>query len=173
MQKKYITIGAAILGLLIVFVIVWNLRGAANKSSPPGSKNTIPDYVLGAAEELQVKEFVQNFVSLYNTYSSGDLSNVQALEDYETPAMQELTDKWVADKTQSLPEGFSVRTTSKPETFTYTYSSGQQLQVTMDAVVSESASASSTPLQFTDTSITVLQKNGSGWLVDSITYEKH
>lgn len=162
-----------------VFVIGIGLLIAKNLSSPAGQSGggtgqptpTIPDLILDPAREPQVRQFVKNFVSLYNSYSYGDYSNLTALGDYQTVAMQENTVSAVNALSSSVQPGYSIRTVADPDTFTYHYPDSSRLIAIISAQVTETtAQGAVAPYQVTAT--LQLQKSSDFWLVDSINITK-
>lgn len=165
-NKFLILLGVGIVGLVLVFLVVRGLFGGAGSQNGTNTQN-IPDYVLNSAEEVQVKEFVQNFISLYNTYTTEDTSNLAALGDYQTETMQNNT----ALRIKSLeagPEGLSVVTESDGNTFAYTYTEANRLSVTMKARETQINTDKGTNIQKqTQYEVQLVRENGR-WLVRSI-----
>ena len=93
--------------------------------------------MLSASDEASLKEFVKNYVNLYNSYSYGDYSNLTALGDYQTQSMQEQTLSSIAEYEKALPVGYKITTTADPATFQYSYPSADTLSAAISAKVSE------------------------------------
>ncbi len=170
--------------LLVCGLFFLIVRGLTNKSSQKPVDNTqtnLPDYVLSQSDETKVKEFVKNFINLYNTYGYADFSNLTALGDYQTVNFQNKTKETVSSLETSTPVGYQKETQAKPETFSYKYPLSNLLKVYMDAKVEEKVSDQN--LQISprtenifnsyDVKITVeLVPSGKNWLVNDILIQK-
>lgn len=167
--KIIFIVAGAVLALVIGIVLVLNLRSNPGGQTPGGD---LPEYVLSAAEEQQVREFVKSFASLYNTYTYGDATNIIALGDYQTPSMQERSVGLASELEETLSEGYQKSTEIQEGSFQYQYPEAMKLTVAVNGIVTETASASSTPEQYpVDVSLT-LERTGTVWRVDTITYTK-
>lgn len=179
MPKKYkFLVYAAIFFLIAVigYLIVKNL------SSPPQGKqtgtgqasSTLPDLLLTEDQETWVRQFVKNFVNLYNTYSYSDYSNLTALGDYQTPQMQQKTLDLIEQLKASTQPGFSVSTVVNENSFSFRYPDSSQLVVTEQAQATESSTSySAQNSQYKITATLVLAKSGDHWLVSDIKITKN
>lgn len=163
-------------GLILLSLVVRGLINHSSNQAAPlqggQSEQSLPAYVLSQGEESQLKAFVQNFVSLYNSYSSGDYSNLSALGDYETESMQNKTAALITRMQQDVPPGFTSRTIALPSSFSYVYPAADQLTVRMQASVSQSNSITQKQAQFTAVASVTLQRFGSVWVVNDIKINK-
>ncbi len=180
------------IGFLVFVVIVYLIiKGLTSTPANPPAGNTgnnqnnqqnLPDYILSDQDEAGVKEFVKNFINLYNTYRYQDFSNLTALGDYQTPAFQQKTIDLVSQLEQSTPMGFSKITVADSATFSYKYPKANLLEVTMQADVSETvgegsqngiAPRSSPSSSSYRVSVQVeLVPNGKNWLVNDFMIQK-
>lgn len=165
-NRFLILLGVGIVGLVLVFLVVRGLFGGSGSQNGTNTQN-IPDYVLNSAEETQVKEFVQNFISLYNTYSTDDTTNLAALGDYQTESMQNYTASRIAS-IEAGSEGFRVVTESDSSTFTYTYTEANSLVVIMKARHTEINTTLGTNVQKVVLHEVQLVRDSGRWLVNSI-----
>ena len=188
MPKQY-KILLYILGFFLILVIAYAIfHGFSNTPSQQSSNNTtssstnsnLPQYILSQDQETWVKEFVKNFVSLYNSYSYADYSNLTALGDYQTPLMQQRTITLVQNLQATTPIGFVITTVPDMSTFTYQYPSADQLLVSVQAQVTESTNAASSggprsPTQSNTYTVTVnleLTPFNQNWLVNNFEIKK-
>lgn len=178
MNKSYkilIYLVGFFLALIVIFLIFNALTSpsAPNNSSQPtsatGAESNLPDYILNSAEETSLKEFVKNFVNLYNTYSYNDFSNLTALGDYQTESMQKDTLATVSSLQSSLKPGYSRQTRVKENTFTYSYPSLDKLTVQIKAQVAETpviqGNQNNNLVTF---SLDIKRQQNNGWLVNEI-----
>ncbi len=172
-------IGAFFLVILVGFIIVQNLSSPAQptggggiNTTTPGS-GTLPDYILSGPEEVKIKEFVKNFVNLYNTYSSNDISNLTALGDYQTIELQKKTVLLVENLQNSLPVGYSLTSQADMNTFAYKYPDANTLRVTVKGRAEEYLNENVSAKNYIFTAELELQKNGNSWLVQDIKIIKN
>lgn len=184
MPKNYkilLYLGAFFIFLIIAYLIVRNLSGTSTNNTGQPTTN-LPQYILSQEEEVRVREFVKNFISLYNTYSYEDYSNLTALGDYQTPEMQQKTVELVQNLHASTPIGFAVNTVPDMATFRYAYPSASQLTVSVRAKVTEVRNQNGTqnfsprnPEQVNTYPVTVnieLASFGKNWLVNNFEIKK-
>lgn len=157
--------------ILIVFLIVNGISSKPSGSGTgPGQK--LPDYILSQQDEANIKIFVQNFVILYNSYSYQDYSNLTALGDYQTPNLQQKTINLVNQLGQSVPPGFSIRTTVESASFGYSYPQGDRIFAHIQGLATETNTNSGQKISYPVSASLELQKFGSSWQVDVISIEK-
>ena len=187
MNKKYkiLIYLAGFLLLLLVAVVVWKglVPGQTpvqpEQTSNPGLSTTtgqsisVPDYILSDADEADLKEFVKNFVNLYNTYSYSDFSNLTALGDYQTQAMQEKTLSAIENWQNTLPLGYRIATKSDIGSFSYKYPNAGQVIVQIKARVSETINDQAAPVEYNVTATLDVGRSQSGWMVKDITFAKN
>lgn len=183
MNKSYkiilVIIGAFVL-LAALFAIVISMSKPAPKT-PDASTNqpttdTKPILQLDAQEETQVRQFVKNYVELYNNYSYGDYTNLTAVGDYETQKMQEKTLETIKNLQENTLEGFSQTAEADLSTFSYKYTNADTLSVSIKAGISQdsnsglSTSARNPGEQKTKvlTEILTLKSYGKNWIVDDL-----
>ena len=171
-------VGAFFLVILLGFIIIQNMSSPAQptggggiNTTTPGS-GTLPDYILSGPEESTVKEFVKNFVNLYNTYSSSDVSNLTALGDYQTIELQKKTVLLAENLQNSLPVGYSLASQVDTSSFTYKYPDANTLTVKVKGLAKEYLNENSSAKNYTFTAELELQKNGNSWLVQDIKINK-
>ncbi len=187
MNKKYkiLIYLAGFLLFLLVAVVVWKglIPGQApvqpEQTNSPGLSTTtgqsmsVPDYILSDADESDLREFVKNFVNLYNTYSYADFSNLTALGDYQTQAMQEKTISAIENWQNTLPLGYKIVTTSDIGSFSYKYPSAGQIIAQIKARVSETANNQAVPEEYSITATLDIGRSQNGWLVKDINFAKN
>jgi hypothetical protein len=158
-----------------------------SQSSQPTASSTDQDVpppltlTLSAADEGSLKEFVKNFVTLYNNYSFDDFSNLTALGDYENQAMQQKTQDLISRLQTSLPPGFSQSSDPQLSTFSYKTIDLQTFTVTESVNISETNSSqnslsirsSEQPQSYVATEILTVVKYGQGWLVGDVQINKN
>ncbi len=177
MPNRKIIIIAVIVGLVLVIAGLF-MTGvfSTGQNTDPNNGNSLPEYVLNADEEQKVREFVKNFVFLYNTYRYADYSNLTATGDYQTPEMQNLTLAKVDELEKTTPLGFYRTTEANEKSFTYTYPTGSTLRVTMDITVEEGIvsnsqdlrQGSATEVKYTAKAVVTLKRVSGNWLVDAV-----
>ena len=165
--------------LLIVGFLVWSALGSkpgnTGGSGGGGEQSQQSGGALDQQKENQLKEFVKNFINLYNTYSYGDYSNPLALGDYQTPNLQQKTSSFVANLEQTIVPGYSKVTTADEASFSYKPSAGGFV-ATINAQVAETsfASAGVSPRQepseqiYEITATLTVLPSGNGWVADEI-----
>ncbi len=170
--------------LTIGFLIYYNVtKTPSNQQNQPNNNNQdLPEYFLGADEEARVKEFVKNFVTLYNSYRYADYTNLTALGDYQTVSMQEKTLNFISQLENTVPVGFAINTTPDVSTFTYKYPEASRITASLKAEVEEIQNENleknfsprnpeiKTKYQIT-VNIVLIRFNGN-WLVDSFEINK-
>lgn len=166
-NKLGILVGVAIAGLLLVFLIVKSLFGQSGSQATQNSQQ-IPDYVLSSSEESSIKEFVQNFITLYNSYSTEDTSNLTALGDYQTQKMQEYTAELVQRIGQNSTQ-LEVRTEVDTSSFSYSYTEADKLIVYMSGQETKSNLVTGSRIFESVKYKVSLVKQGDRWVVDSIS----
>lgn len=119
--------------ILVVGFLIFSSLGQESNNNPPDNQNNI---TLSEEKAGQVKIFVKNFVSLYNSYRYADYSNLSALGDYQTTLMQEDTVALIADLEKTVTVGYSKETIVDESTFKYNYN-GEKLTASMEADVVE------------------------------------
>lgn len=181
MPKQYkilLIIGAFFVLILVGFLIVNNLSspknpGPGSNQSPQATSTTdVPDYLLSEESEASLKEFVKNYVNLYNSYSYDDYSNLTALGDYQTQSMQEQVLASIAEYEKTVPAGYRIITTADPATFQYSYPSSDNLSATISAKVSEVFGEVQTPKQYNVNIQLQIGRQKVGWLVKDIKINK-
>lgn len=163
----YIAIGLFI--VLVIFGFVWYFSQPAAKA-PSGGQGALPSYILDPKEEARAAGFVKNFVSLYNTYSQGDYSNLYAVGSYETPGQQTRTIAYIKQLETSTPVGHEIRTNADSGKFSYTYPKADTLLTQVTASVSETQ-GEQTQNYSISAKLTLLQ-DGRNWRVDEISIIK-
>lgn len=174
-NQKYLIIAGVILVVLIVGFLIFNSAKSPNNSGNQGS-NGIPEYVLSAAEEENVKEFAKSFINLYNSYRFADFSNLSALGDYQTPEMQLRTQARITFLETNIPVGFEKETKVDLNTFKYSYPQRDRLSVSFNAEVTETLNSSAgvsprseeSKKTYTQNFEIFLQPYMSGWLVSGL-----
>ena len=165
-NKLFIAIGVGIVLILLIFSLV-----VSYSHTPPApnsvSSSSVPSLLLDNQQEQEIKSFVQNFVSLYNSYSSDDVSNITALGDYETIDLQERTQTYVEQLQQNTPAGVVIRTEADAGDFSYQYPEGNTLLVSMGATATRTDSSGTQTTQKITASLT-LKLSSQGWLADDI-----
>lgn len=160
--------------LLGIFLIVTSLSGKPATSpgntstSTPQNTSNLPDYILSSDEEASLKEFVKNFVNLYNTYSYEDYSNLTALGDYQTQGMQEKTLAVIENLKQTLPIGYSLQTQADENTFSYKYPSANEIIVQVTAQAREVLSEGKLAQKYKINATLQISRQQKSWLVDDI-----
>jgi hypothetical protein len=141
MSKTYKIILVLILAFLalgIGFLIYANLSKEPQSNNPNPVEENLPDYILPSDEEARVKEFVKNFVNLYNTYSYADYSNLKALGDYQDTNLQSETLDLINSLDNTVKPGFAKETKVDINSFSYKYPRAKNLQVNLTGEASES-----------------------------------
>jgi hypothetical protein len=141
--KKYQWILISGVVLLLGFSI-WSLLKTQTPVTVPnngqsGQINEPSTNTLQFAEIESLKEFVKNFAELYNTYRFEDFSNLTALGDYQSAAMQEVTLSRVADLEKNLKPGDAVYAKANPTSFSYQVLNGQDISAEINLKISEYA----------------------------------
>ncbi len=181
MPKQYkilLSIGGFFVLLLAGFLIISSLSSPKdpisgnNQPSQATSTGNVPDYMLSASQEASLKEFVKNFVNLYNSYSYNDYSNLTALGDYQTQSIQEQVLASIAEYEKTLPAGYKIITTVDPATFQYSYPTAENLSATISARVSEVIGEGQTPKQYNINIQLQIGQQKTGWLVKDIKINK-
>ena len=153
---------------VLVFLVLAYLMFQAFTNNKPGNGGQLPQYILSPSEETAVKGFVKNFVTLYNTYSPYDTSNISALGDYETVAMQERSLVLISQiqATTSTPPQSAQ---AQDSTFTYNYDAAGHLTAAMEVLISIQSPPNSSSQPQVETVTLSLVKQSNRWVVDSIT----
>ncbi len=173
MDKKYKTIIIIALGVLLLVAIgavIFQL-GKSPSSQNGAPSGNVPEYTLDSSEESKIKEVATNFVSLYNTYSQDDVSNITSMGDFQTPAMQTQSVDYASSLQDTLKPGYSIRTNALLQTFTYRYPTADRITVTEDALVDEQIPGSQST-HYTVSATLEFQKVQQQWFIASITYKK-
>lgn len=183
MQKKTLIylVGIGALVIAAIVTMYWLIAGRSNNagsSNPGNSANQtsgtdsgsaqIPSYTLSAQEEQNMAEFVNNFVSLYNSYSYQDLSNPLSLGDFETIRMQNETIQLTNQLDTQLKPGYEIRTSGDQSTFSYNYPSINNLFATISAHVKESQNATVTHSYDAVAQLELIRVSNLSWRVNSI-----
>ncbi len=188
-MKSYQKILLYGLGFFVVAVLFFTiLQGFLKQPGNNNAKNQnqendtveLSDYILSTQEESTVKEFVKNFVNLYNSYSYKNFSNLTALGDYQTLEFQKKTAEFVAELENSVPSGFLQTTVSDLNTFKYSYQNLSLLTATLKAHVTEeiqnynqvSPRSAQNTKQYLITVRIELIKSANVWLVNDIKIQK-
>jgi len=181
MLKQYkilLIIGGFFVLILVGFLITSSLSSPKtpsqgnNQPSQATSTTNLPDYLLSTSDEASLKEFVKNYVNLYNSYSYGDYSNLIALGDYQTQSMQEQVLASISEYEKTLPVGYKITTTADSATFQYSYPTAENLSATISARVSEVFGESQTPKQYGIKIQLQISQQKNGWLVKDIKINK-
>ena len=157
---------------ILGFLVIRGLYGGRQTVRNNVVSQNLPTYVLSSAEEQRLKEFVQNFVSLYNSYSSQDFSNLKALGDYETSSMQQNTADLIEQLSGVLPAGFVSRGEALPDTFSYSYPDASGIVANIKAEVSQKDESNGKSAKFIEIATLNLVKQGSIWVVETIKINK-
>ncbi len=92
---------------MALLAVVFALFGDVKNLDTPVA--TPPPSVVDALTEAQkqsVREFVKNFILLYNSYAYGDYSNLSSLGDYQTQKAQKQTLDRIEQLLENTPVGF-------------------------------------------------------------------
>lgn len=164
--------------ITIIYFVASSLKQtpAENNNPPNLGGNSGQNQALSAEKQQQLKQFVKNFVSLYNTYSYNDYTNLTALGDYQTAELQTQTQELVNELSQNTSVGFNRQTTVDETTFSYNYD-GAHASVTIEANVSEWFDEGLSPRQGSGSSYRIivslkLDAAGDGWLASEININK-
>lgn len=137
-------------------------------SQNPGSSNATAGTGLGDQETAKLRNFIDNYLSLYNTYSTGDYSNLYAVGSFSTEDFQVSIIQTISGLESSTPENFERRTTADPKSLTYTLrNTGTTMTATMKGNVTEILSNKQTTYSVTAT-FELVRKNNL-WLVSNVT----
>jgi hypothetical protein len=186
MPRKYKII-LYILGFFVALAVFYMVISgiSSSVSSPSGGQQTasstqgVPPpltLTLSPDEESSLKEFVKNFVTLYNNYSYDDFSNLTALGDYENQAMQEKTQNLITQLQSSLQPGYSQSSKPDASTFSYQTSNTQTFTVSINVDITEtnnsqsqlSIRSSQEPQSRTNVDTLTVVRYGQSWLVGDI-----
>lgn len=168
-DKLLLYLGGGFIVLMLGAVILWNIAGSSNETSSSVSVN-LPNYILNSDDEQQIQEFVKYFVSLYNSYGYGYLSNLSALKDQQSLQMQEKTSKLIDELNKTLQPGDSVRTEVDLQTFSYLYPEASHLVIKVEGVVTAKQEGSASQYRiFTQLDLVRINKK---WLVNDIKITK-
>lgn len=137
-----------------------------NSGGPPSSQ--LPSYTLSAQEEQDLAQFVNNFVSLYNSYSYQDTSNPGSLGNFETLRMQNETIQLMNELDARLRPGYKIRTAADASSFSYDYPSAQNLVANIQARVMESQNNTPTRSYDVIATLKLIRVPDFTWRVDSI-----
>ena len=159
-----------ILGFFAILLIGFLIFRSLNSSSSSQTGKP-PDYILSADQEHQVSVFVENFVSLYNSYSEEDYTNLTALGDYQTSQMQDKTTQLVKSLENSTPKGFEIRTQTETGTFTYKYTEANKILAAVKARVTETSLGSAQKSYEIIANLELLKQNAN-WVVNNIEINK-
>ncbi len=178
MNKKIIIYASVIFAFVVIVVVLMYLlvrKPTPNNSGPPANQGSgsatgsqLPSYVLSADEEKQVTEFVNNFTSLYNSYSYQNFSNPSSLGNFETLRMQNETIQRNQKLQAELPPGFSIQADADSATFSYDYPSAQNLFATMSAHVTERQGNAVTKTYDVSARLELIRTADQRWLVNEI-----
>ncbi len=163
-NKILVSIGVGLVSLFLLFLVV---RGLFSNENAGQNSQNIPLYTLTQAEEVRLLGFVQNIISLYNSYSTDDTSNLTALGDFMTINMQRKVTQRV-EVISSSPDFLTVRGEAKPGTFRYTYSQGSELSAFMDVEVRETNAETSAVKSNTLHCSLLLLRDSTRWIVDDV-----
>lgn len=177
MTKQYkilLFLGGFIVFVIIGFIIINSLSSPSspnmtdNQNNQANNSPSLPDYMLSAAEEANLKEFVKNYINLYNSYSYADYSNLTALGDYQTQSMQEETLSSIARYEAILPIGYQISTEADAKTFSYRYPSADSLSAIISVQISEILGENLPPKKYKATVELGIGRQRAGWLVKDI-----
>ncbi|MBI3232298.1 MAG: hypothetical protein HYZ51_04435 [Candidatus Doudnabacteria bacterium] len=173
--------------IIIIFIIIASLAVAvalfkdvkdSGDSSQPSSVQVLDD--VSSKEKESALKFVKNFLSLYNSYSFEDYSNLEALGDYETQNAQKQTLERIERLRKETPLGFlrNVEVNDSDIEIKKLFVPAGQIQVKAKFLVVETIqpSAEVSPRsddslkqkQFEATARLKLVPYGKSWLVDDI-----
>ncbi|HYF05705.1 MAG TPA: hypothetical protein VEA59_06070 [Patescibacteria group bacterium] len=107
-----ILIGLVVAGVLLLSYVLYTW----NRTNTGGSGGQVQEQFT-VAETAKLSDLLTTFVSLYNTYTTGDASNVRALGDYATVSFQNIMADRADQLEDTLPQGYSLITKAVPETF--------------------------------------------------------
>lgn len=157
--------------ILVGFLIMNGLSSPKTTNNQNTQVNTtanVPDYMLSVSDEASLKEFVKNYINLYNSYSYGDYSNLTALGDYQTQSMQEQALASITEYEKTLPAGYSLTTSANTTTFQYQYPSASDLSASISGKASEVAGEGQVVKQFNVKFQLEIGRQKNGWLVKDI-----
>jgi len=168
------------IGGLLVFVMIGVMIyvTVSKQSQTPSVSEPLPQYILGSTEEVQLKEFARYFLKLYNSYGYGYTSNLSALGDDQTTAMQEKTIAFIEDLNSTLADGFNQITEPDASSFSYTYLEADHITAMLNATVNETYGDEGSPRSPAETKIYSIKakfkfiKNGDKWFVDNLQITK-
>ncbi len=180
-RYKFLLIAfAGVLGTVIFALVISGIFKSSDEGKNPDSEENIPEYVLSQDEEEKVREFVKNFVFLYNTYSYADYSNLTATGDYQTPFMYSQTESLIAELEKNVPIGFYQTVSVNESSFNYSYPSADTLRISVQMEISEQYTVGAESLRYNSsedktyvaTANLILKRNVNRWLVDVISLNK-
>ncbi len=163
----YFVIGGLV--IIIFGVLIWLFVHSNNQTNTPNVSN-VPSYQLTQDEEDHLRSFVKTFIELYNTYSTGDYSNLYALGDYQTTDMQYRTKALITQLEQETPENYDLVSTEVPGAMTYIYNQGNTIKVSDQVDVVEMINGKT--VKYQESVDLIVMKNGSKYFVDNIIYTK-
>lgn len=169
--------------LLIVFTILFGLiflvvlyLSSSNSKQNSTDVGELPSYVLQGSQEAVVKEFVKNFINLYNSYRYNDYSNLSSLGDFQTVSFQEQTIEKIKNLEKNTPENFIQISEVNLKTFDYNYPNAKQLIVTVEVLVKTGNSSSEATKKFLETLVykakIELTPFNNSWLVNQLEINK-
>ncbi len=184
MEKKYriiLYVAGFFIALGVIYAIAAGLSKPQNNSTlnqgqAQTATTTTSILQLSQQEEAGVREFVKNFLTLYNNYSYGDFNNLTALGDYETQNMQQETLDTVNGLQSSVPIGYSQNSEPDFSTFSYEYPNPNTVVVTIQVKIIKSFNnqneiltrSSVVPQTQNSTEVLTLQSYGQSWLVSDL-----
>lgn len=167
--------------LFAIFAIIFNLLKSPQKSdsnqntgSNQASSTVSTGPVLSSSDETKLKEFVKNSLTLYNNYSYNDFSNLTAIGDYETLAMQQKTQEVISQLQSTLQPGFSQSSEPDMSSFSYKFTKTDTVEALINVKITQGNSNDllTRSLQANSASIVseklVLKTYGQNWLIDDI-----
>jgi len=191
MERKYKII-LFILGFFFLFLMVYLvIRGimpqtqnpqSGQQSAGSGNQDVPPPLTLAlnADDESSLRQFVKNFVTLYNNYSYNDFSDLTALGDYENQAMQQKSLDFISQTEPTLQSGYSQSSDPQLSTFSYKTIDLQTFTVTINVNITETNSqnelslrSSEEPQNYTDSDTLTIVRYGQSWLVADVQINKN
>jgi hypothetical protein len=170
MKRAILIYGAIAVALIMVGFLIWAFVSPSGQPKNSPSVSNVPDYYLAPEEEAHLQSFVKTFVELYNTYSTGDYSNLYALGDYQTTALQSRTKALIEELDRQTPENFDIVSQEDENSFKYSFRTGTILEVSVLLNVTETQPGKNAVYQNV-AALTVI-KDGPRYFVDKISYTK-
>lgn len=169
-KKFFLYIGLAVAVIAVGILLLVFFRAGTGSQNTPRISN-VPAYQLSPGDEAHLRSFVKTFAELYNSYSTGDYSNLYALGDYETTAMQYRTKALIDQLDQQTPDGYDIRSEGVDASFRYSFNQANLLTASINVNVTETKAGGTGKYQ--STAELSIVKDGSQYFVDNIAYTKN